>query len=70
LNPAKLDQAEAKDLNVHKDTLLGYLRGVLNAILVSQSIFPKELRIIFGHLQHCVSQRWPNDPFVRIRVVT
>nr|CAB3265445.1 ras GTPase-activating protein 1 [Phallusia mammillata] len=70
LNPAKLEPGEEKDLEIHKETLLSYLRCVLAAILVSQSIFPKELRILFGHLQHCVAHRWPNDPSVKVRVVS
>ncbi|CAK8676614.1 unnamed protein product [Clavelina lepadiformis] len=70
LNPAKLQNGEEKEIAVNKETLLGYLRAVLASILVSQSIFPKELRYVFGHLQHCVSQRWPDDPLVKVRVVS
>ena len=68
LNPAKLENND-ENLEQHKETLLGYLRKVLASILLSEAIFPKELRYVFGHLQQCVSHRWPNDKFVRVRVV-
>ena len=64
-----MEDGEEKNLELHKETLLGYLKGILSSILLSGAIFPKELRYIFGHLQYSVAQRWPRDAQVKVRVV-
>lgn len=68
LNPAKLQ--EGSDVNVNRECLLGHLRAAIASITVSQSIFPKELRYVFGRQQQLVQKRWKNDKNVRTRVVS
>nr|XP_002127238.1 ras GTPase-activating protein 1 [Ciona intestinalis] len=69
LNPAKL-HPDDKDTFTNKETLLGYLRCVLSSIFDCQSLFPNDLRYVFGHMQQCVTRRWPHDKYVRVRVVS
>uniref|UniRef100_H2Y687 Ras GTPase-activating protein 1 n=1 Tax=Ciona savignyi TaxID=51511 RepID=H2Y687_CIOSA len=68
LNPAKL--SDNKDTTTNKETLLGYLRCALASIFDRQPLFPNDLRCVFGHLQRCVSERWPNDRNVKVRVIS
>jgi len=70
LNPSKLESCDEKEYEKHSQALLGHLRASFSSIINRSSIFPKELIQIFGHLQDCVSRRWPNDQQVRIRVVS
>nr|XP_039272599.1 ras GTPase-activating protein 1-like [Styela clava] len=68
LNPAKLP--EGNDVNANRECLLDHLRAAIASIIQSQSIFPKELRYIFGQQQQLVQRRWRNDKNVRTRVVS
>ncbi|XP_017781849.1 PREDICTED: ras GTPase-activating protein 1 isoform X2 [Nicrophorus vespilloides] len=68
LNPTKMDSPEVACTNA--EFLLEILDQITYSIFVSLDACPKSLRYICGRLQKAVMAKWPNERFVRTRVVS
>ena len=67
LNPSKLESLE--DLCTNAEHLLSLLDTVVDCIFNSVDSCPPSIRYICGCLQREVYKKWPNDPFIKTRVV-
>lgn len=67
LNPSKLESLE--DLCTNAEHLLSLLDTVVDCIFNSVDSCPASIRYICGCLQREVYKKWPNDPFIKTRVV-
>ncbi|XP_063368030.1 ras GTPase-activating protein 1 [Cydia amplana] len=68
LNPTKMDSPE--DACANAEYLLQVLDQITHSIFMSHETCPRPVRYLCGCLQRAAMAKWPNERFVRTRVVS